>query len=151
MVVPLEQAAVAAFLERLAGGPPIETHISAVFRGTDSVWKLKKAVRLPFLDFSGVDDRRRFLLRELELNAPYAPGLYRDVVPVVRGPGGFGFGDGPDGAVDWVLRMARVPDGDFMDGMALTSRAAGCHRGRCGRDARGASAGAGRAADFTAA
>ena len=120
MAVPSEQAAVAAFLERLAGGPPIETHISAVFRGADTVWKLKKAVRLPFLDFSGVDDRRRFLQRELELNAPYAPGLYRDVVPVVRGAGGFGFGDGPDGAVDWVLRMARVPEADFLDGMALT-------------------------------
>ena len=31
---------------------PVETHISLVFVGADTVWKLKKAVRLPFLDFS---------------------------------------------------------------------------------------------------
>jgi len=120
MAVPSGQAEVAAFLEGLAGAPPVETHISAVFRGVDTVWKLKKAVRLPFLDFSGMDDRRRFLQRELELNAPYAPGLYRDVAPIVRQHGGFGFGAGPDGAIDWVLRMARVPEGDFLDGMMLT-------------------------------
>ena len=115
MAVPSGQAEVAAFLEGLAGAPPVETHISAVFRGADTVWKLKKAVRLPFLDFSGIGDRRRFLQRELELNAPYAPGLYRDVAPIVRQQGGFGFGAGPDGApgstVDWVLRMARVSIG----------------------------------------
>jgi len=120
MAVPSGQAEVAAFLEGLAGAPPVETHISAVFRGADTVWKLKKAVRLPFLDFSGIGDRRRFLQRELELNAPYAPGLYRDVTPIVRQHGGFGFGTGPDGAVDWVLRMARVPEGDFLDAMTLT-------------------------------
>ena len=120
MAVLSGQAEVAAFLESLAGAPPIETHISAVYRGVDTVWKLKKAVRLPFLDFSGIEDRRRFLQRELELNAPYAPGLYRDVAAIVREPGGFGFGAGPDGAVDWVLRMARVPEGDFLDGMTLT-------------------------------
>ena len=125
MAVPSEQAEVAAFLEGLAGRPPIETHISAVFCGADTVWKLKKAVRLPFLDFSGIVDRRRYLQRELALNAPYAPGLYRDVVPVVHEAGvheagGFRFGAGPEGAVDWVLRMARVPEGDFLDNMPLT-------------------------------
>ena len=120
MAVPSEQAEVAAFLEGLAGGPPIETHISAVFCGADTVWKLKKAVRLPFLDFSGLEDRRRYLQRELELNAPYAPGLYRDVVSVVHEAGGFRFSTGPVGAVDWVLRMARASEGDFLDHMPLT-------------------------------
>ena len=120
MPVPSAQSDVAAFLQGLAGSPPIETHISAVFRGVDTVWKLKKAVRLSFLDFSGNEGRRRFLERELELNAPYAPGLYRDVVPIGRGPGGLAFGAAPGGAIDWVLRMARVPEGDFMEHMALT-------------------------------
>jgi len=113
----VEQAEVAAFLAGLAGGTPIETHISAVFVGTDTVWKLKKAVRLGFLDFSKVEDRRRFLLRELELNAGATPGLYRDVVPVVLKPssaGGRGLG-GEGVVVDWVLRMARVPEADFFE------------------------------------
>ena len=119
--IPAGQADTAAFLAGLAGGPPVETHISAVFRGDGTVWKLKKAVRLGFLDFSACDDRRRFLERELVLNAPHVPGLYRDVVAVTRD--GTGLRLGGDGeAVDWVLRMARVPEADFMDRMAAESR-----------------------------
>jgi aminoglycoside phosphotransferase family enzyme len=52
--IPLEQQEVARFLRSLSGGEPKETHISAVFVGKDTVWKLKKAVRLPFLDFTSV-------------------------------------------------------------------------------------------------
>jgi aminoglycoside phosphotransferase family enzyme/predicted kinase len=94
-----------------------------VFVGTDTVWKLKKAVRLPFLDFSSVDERRRFALRELELNGPAAPGLYRDVVPVVRGhDGSLSLGESGLPVVDWVLRMARVPADDFLDTVAVSGR-----------------------------
>src|SRR5579859_486253 len=84
MAAPPEQAETSAFLQRLAGAAPVETHISLVFVGRDAVWKLKKAVRLAFLDFSDVEARRRFSLRELELNQLAAPGMYRDVVPLVR-------------------------------------------------------------------
>jgi uncharacterized protein len=125
MPVPANQAETAAFLKGLAGRPPIETHVSLVFVGTDTVWKLKKAVRLPFLDFSRIADRRRFAERELALNARAAPGLYRDVVPIVRQPdGNLSIGDAATErhAVDWVLRMARVAAEDFMDVMAASGR-----------------------------
>jgi uncharacterized protein len=123
MAAPPEQAETVALLRRLAGADPVETHISLVFVGTDTVWKLKKAVRLPFLDFSRVDDRRRFALRELELNGPAAPGLYRDVVAVTRGPdGALSLGGADLPVVDWVLRMARVPAGDFLDAWARAGR-----------------------------
>ncbi len=112
-------------LERLAGAPPIETHISLVFVGAETVWKLKKAVKLPFLDFTRVKDRRRFMQRELALNAPAAPGLYRDMLPVVRQQDGTlalaaSTTDAP--VVDWVLRMARVPADDFLDAVAAAGR-----------------------------
>jgi uncharacterized protein len=120
--IPAEQRETAAFLRTLAGREPVETHISAVYIGTDTVWKLKKAVRLAFLDFSELPARHRFLLRELEVNRAAAPGLYRDVVPVIRQPDGtLVLGDGqPTGsdAVDWVLRMASVPAADFLDAIA---------------------------------
>jgi aminoglycoside phosphotransferase family enzyme/predicted kinase len=121
-MIPEEQAATAALLRGLAGRAPLETHISAVFVGDDTVWKLRKAVKLPFLDFTPLAERRRTALRELELNAPAAPGLYRDVVPVLRradgtltleGAGALD-GSGPGEPVDWVLRMARVPEADFL-------------------------------------
>ena len=124
MGIPADQTDTAAFLRRLAGADPIETHISLVFLGADTVWKLKKAVRLSFLDFSGVADRRHFCERELALNRPAAPGLYRDVVPVVRqADGSLTLDGGNTGTVeDWVLRMARVPAGDFLEIMADEGR-----------------------------
>jgi len=88
-----------------------------VFIGADTVWKLKKAVRLPFLDFTTPDARERFLRRELELNQPWAPGLYRDVVGIVRHPDGT-LALGEHDPIEFVLRMAKVPLGDFADEIA---------------------------------
>jgi aminoglycoside phosphotransferase family enzyme/predicted kinase len=124
MPAPPGQEDVAAFLRALAGSDPLETHISLVFIGPDTVWKLKKAVRLAFLDFTSLDSRRRFTLRELELNQPAAPGLYRDAVPVVRRTDGtLAFGETDDAAaIDWVLRMARVPSDDFLDEIAAAEK-----------------------------
>ena len=124
MTAPPEQAEVVAFLHKRAGSEPLETHISLVFVGADTVWKLKKAVRLAFLDFTRLEARRRFTLRELELNRVAAPGLDRDVVPVVRHTDGtLGLGlAGECQVIDWVLRMARVPAEDFLDAVAAADR-----------------------------
>ncbi len=122
--IPPAQAEVASWLRQMAGAAPVETPISLVFLGPDTAWKLKKAVRLPFLDFTEPAARRHFAERELALNAAAAPGLYRDVVAVVRAPDGrlaFGHGDGRP-VLDWVLRMARVPPGDFLDEIAAAGR-----------------------------
>ena len=119
MTAPPEQAETVAFLRALAGVDPVETHISMVFLGTDTVWKLKKAVRLSFLDFSALEARRHFCDRELSLNAAAAPGLYRDVVPVMRGANErLSLATAEGTVVDWVLRMGRVPASDFLDAMA---------------------------------
>jgi uncharacterized protein len=121
VTIPAEQEEVAAFLGGLASGPLKETHISAVFVGDDTVWKLKKAVRLSFLDFSTLEARHHFLQRELALNKPAAPGIYRDVAAVVRqSDGTLALRPDPGEApvLDWVLRMARVPAEDFLDTMA---------------------------------
>lgn len=117
MTIPPCQQEVAEYLSVLSGGPARETHISAVFIGTDTVWKLKKAVRMPFLDFSSLEARGHFLRRELELNKPAAPGIYRDVVAVSRRSDG-SLELGGDNPVDWVLRMAPVPADDFLDVIA---------------------------------
>jgi hypothetical protein len=110
VTVPAEQDQVAAFLGGLSGAAAKETHISAVFVGADTVWKLKKAVRLPFLDFTAVAVRRHFLERELALNQPAAPAIYRDVAFIGRrADGSLAVNNGEP--VDWVLRMAPVPAG----------------------------------------
>ena len=121
MSLPAAQAEAAALLARLAGAAPVETHISAVYVGRDDAWKLKKAVALGFLDFTSLAERERLLRRELALNAPFAPGLYREVVPVTRGRDGALALGGAGEAVEWVLRMAPLPPGDILGAQAASA------------------------------
>lgn len=116
MSIPASQAEAADFLARLVGGAPVETHISAVFLGERDAYKLKKAVDFGFLDFTKLAERERLTKVEHALNAPHAPGLYLGAVPITRAPDGalsLG-GEGP--AVEWVLRMKRLPPEAFFSG-----------------------------------
>ena len=105
-------AGLRAWLELRAGAPVrlIETHISWVLLAGTEAYKLKKPVRLPFLDFTTLAARRHFCAEELRLNRRLAPSLYLGVVEVRDGPDGPCFGgEGP--VCDVALRMRRFPDG----------------------------------------
>ena len=61
------------------GGQPvehIETHAAHVFLVGDRAFKMKKAVKLPYLDFSTIEKRKAVLERELEINRAFAPSIY---------------------------------------------------------------------------
>lgn len=100
----------------------IDTHISAVFVGDDIVLKLKKAVRLPFLDFTEAEARRRACEAELEVNRRAAPDLYLGVSAVTRDAEGRLALDGSGAAVDWVVRMRRFDSGTLFTRLADTGR-----------------------------
>lgn len=85
----------------------IDTHISTVFLAGDQAWKLKKAVTLPFLDFSTLAARRAACEAELEINRRAAPDLYLGVVAVTRGPDGKLRLGGDGAAVEWLVHMRR--------------------------------------------
>src|SRR5690349_23079288 len=71
------------------GGEPverIETHASIVFLAGAGAWKLKRAVRYDYLDFSTIERRKAMCEAEIELNRRTAPSLYRSAVPIVRRP-----------------------------------------------------------------
>ena len=96
---------------RLETGQPValvETHISWVLLTQTLAFKLKKPVRLPFLDFGSVEARKHFCEEELRLNRRFAPSLYIDVAPVcgTREAPRIG-GDGTP--IDHVVRMRRFP------------------------------------------
>ena len=88
----------------------VETAISWVLIGSRLAYKIKKPVRLPYLDFTTLDARRRFCAEELRLNRRFAPELYLDVVDIRDGPAGPSFeGSGP--VLEAAVRMRRFPDG----------------------------------------
>lgn len=60
----------------------IETHISFVVLTGRYAYKIKKDVRLPFVDFSSLERRRHDCERELELNRRTAAEMYLEVVPI---------------------------------------------------------------------
>lgn len=82
------------------------THISSVIVCGHYAYKLKRPVRLPFVDFSSAALRREDCKRELRMNQRTAPGLYLGIVkitgktehPVLKG-------SGP--TIDWAVKMRR--------------------------------------------
>lgn len=96
----------------------IETHAARVFLSGDKAYKLKKRVRLPYLDFSHLEGRRAALQRELELNRPQAPGIYLRVVPIGRASDGTLHFDGGETILDYALEMKRFEQACVLGGIA---------------------------------
>ena len=63
-------------LARALGAELIETHISWVLLAGEHAYKIKKPVRLPFVDYGTLQARRNFCEQELRLNRRLAPTLY---------------------------------------------------------------------------
>ena len=120
-----EEREVAAFLAAGAthGGEVatvdvIETHIARVFLAGDEVYKIKKRVKLPFVDFSTLESRRSAVAREIEINRAHAPGIYLGAVPIVRRNGGLALG-GDGEIVDWAVHMRRFPESAVLVNRAM--------------------------------
>jgi aminoglycoside phosphotransferase family enzyme/predicted kinase len=63
----------------------VQTHISTVLLAGDHALKLKKPLRLPFLDFSTLARRAHCCEEELRVNRRTAPQLYLAVLPLTGG------------------------------------------------------------------
>ncbi len=86
-----------------------ETHISWVFLTDQYAYKLKKAVRFEFLDFSTPALRHRACVDEVRLNQRLAPDVYLGVLPVTRDSKGTLALNGDGHEIDWVVQMRRLP------------------------------------------
>lgn len=112
----------AAYPEATRGVEAVETHMSWVFLTEMHAYKLKKPVRYDGLDFRSVSARRFYCQEELRLNRRLAPAVYLDVVPLVAcGDGRLRVG-GRGTAVDWLVKMRRLPADAMLD--ALLARGA---------------------------
>ncbi|MDX2145762.1 MAG: AAA family ATPase [Rhodospirillaceae bacterium] len=104
------------------GGAAVErisTHGAHVFMAGDRAYKLKRAVKLPFMDFSTIERRRAALEAELDLNRRTAPTLYIEVRAIRRGADGRPGFAGPGDVLDWVLVMRRFEQAALLDAVAV--------------------------------
>ena len=121
------QAAVFALMGDPAthGGAPvrrIDTHAAAVFLSGQRAYKIKRAVKFPFLDYSTPDKRKAACAAELEVNRPFAPTIYRRVVPITRAPDGSLALDGHGTPVEWAVEMRRFDEDATLDRLAERGR-----------------------------
>lgn len=99
-----------------------ETHMSWVFIAGDRVYKLKKPVHYPFLDFRTLAAREQNCREEVRLNRRLAPEVYLGVVPLTQTPDGRQALSGAGEVVDWLVEMRRLPDACLLD-QAIRNRA----------------------------
>lgn len=123
------QRDVIAFLRDPASYPPatgpveiIETHASLVFLAGKCAYKLKRAVKYAYLDFSTPELRRTACAVELSLNRRTAPQLYLEVRAITRLADGQLQWGRPDGdevgdPVDFVVVMRRFDQQDLLENL----------------------------------
>ena len=92
----------------------LDTHISWVLLTGDFAYKIKKPIKLAFLDYSTLEKRKHYCELELELNRRWAPEIYLDVVPVCgsfRAPVVSGTGT----PIEYAVKMREFPQSAQLD------------------------------------
>lgn len=95
----------------------IDTHCSVMFLAGEDAYKVKRAVKLPFLDYSTLERRKDFCEREFSINRRLSPQLYKGVVAITRTNRGFelgGFGE----VVEWAVHLRRFDETKTLDRLA---------------------------------
>jgi aminoglycoside phosphotransferase family enzyme/predicted kinase len=96
----------------------IDTHSAAVFLAGNRVFKIKRALRYPFLDFSTLEKRKAACEAEVAINRVFAPAIYLGTVPITREKdGALRLGGGGE-AVEWAVEMRRFDETKTLDHLA---------------------------------
>lgn len=95
----------------------IDTHTAVVFLAGLDVYKVKRAVRFPFLDQSTIAKRRKACETEVDVNRRYAPDIYYGAVPITREPSGLAIA-GAGEPVEWAVHMRRFDETRTLDHVA---------------------------------
>ena len=117
-----DQSETIAFLEaELKPERRIDTHGAVVFLCRERAYKLKRAVKFPYMDFSTEGRRAAMCAAEIDVNRRSAPEIYLGVVPVLRRDGRLALGEVGETsgqAVDWLVVMRRFDEEGLLDRMA---------------------------------
>lgn len=99
----------------------IDTHGAVVFLTRERGYKLKRAVKFPYMDFSTAERRGVMCRAEIEINHRLAPEIYLGAAPVRRRDGKLALGEAgeqAEDAVDWLVVMRRFDEDGLFDRMA---------------------------------
>ncbi len=96
----------------------IDTHASSIFLAGERALKIKRAIRLPYLDYSTLALRKAACEAELAINAPHAPQIYRRVVAITRNDNDRLEIGGRGRPIEWALEMARFDETKTLDKVA---------------------------------
>ena len=100
----------------------IDTHISIVWLAGARAYKLKRAVRFDYVDFSTIELRHAACEAEVRLNRRTAPSLYHGVLPVTREADGSLALGGRGVPLDWLVEMTRFDQETLFDRLAERGR-----------------------------
>ena len=92
----------------------IETHMSWLFLTGSLVYKLKKPVKYPFLDFTTLGRRRHYCEAEVRLNRRLAGAIYRRVARLCLDQRGQLSLDGDGTVVEWLVEMEQLAEDKFL-------------------------------------
>lgn len=92
----------------------IDTHGAVVFLAGENAYKVKRAVRFPFMDLSTLEKRKAACEAEIAVNHADAPSIYLEALPVTRANRGLEL-DGSGEAVEWVVHMRRFDERKTLD------------------------------------
>jgi uncharacterized protein len=95
----------------------VDTAGAVVFLAGPEVYKVKRAVKFPFMDLSTLEKRREACEAEIAVNRENAPGVYLDALPIVRRGVTLGIG-GEGEIVEWVTHMRRFDESATLDRVA---------------------------------
>jgi aminoglycoside phosphotransferase family enzyme/predicted kinase len=98
----------------------VETHVSWVFLTGRYAYKVKKPVKLPFVDFSTLRLREHYCREELRINRRLAPELYLSVVPIGGTPQAPRVGRKP--ALEYAVKMRQFPSDARLDRRLAANR-----------------------------
>ena len=117
-----DQSETVAFLEaELKPERKIDTHGAVVFLCRERAYKLKRAVKFPYMDFSTEARRAAMCAAEIDVNRRSAPEIYLGIAPVMRRDGKLALGEvgeASEHAIDWLVVMRRFDEEGLLDRMA---------------------------------
>ena len=104
----------------------VQTHISWVLLAGEFAYKIKKPVKLSFLDFSTLAQRERCCQDELRLNRRFAPDIYLEVAGIFNTPQAPQW-HGSGAPIEYAVKMRRFDERGRLDRLCARSELRPAH------------------------